>query len=71
MKDKYKIKTGNINVVTEETTAVSKISYELENAHLHNLDNDSIGRQIKGLKSDVNSLLILNMLIVTLILLME
>lgn len=52
MKDKYKIKTGNINVVTEETTAVSKISYELENAHLHNLDNDSIGRQIKGLKSD-------------------
>ncbi|ALC93455.1 Putative cytosolic protein [Staphylococcus aureus] len=71
MKDKYKIDPGIIKNNTEETTAISKISYEVENANLYGADSEDITRQIEYLKAKKNSLLILNMLIVTLILLME
>lgn len=71
MKDKYKIDPGIIKNNTEETTAISKISYEVENANLYGADSEDITRQIEYLKVKKNSLLILNMLIVTLILLME
>ncbi|SAZ82294.1 Putative cytosolic protein [Staphylococcus aureus] len=71
MKDKYKIDPGIIKNNTEETTAISKISYEVENANLYGADSEDITRQIEDLKAKKNSLLILNMLIVTLILLME
>ncbi|QFL39838.1 hypothetical protein DQV23_02350 [Staphylococcus aureus] len=71
MKDKYKIDPGIIKNNTEETTAISKISYEAENANLYGADSEDITRQIEYLKAKKNSLLILNMLIVTLILLME
>lgn len=70
MKDKYKIDPGIIKNNTEETTAISKISYEVENANLYGADSEDITRQIEYLKAKKNSLLILNMLIVTLILLM-
>lgn len=71
MKDKYKIDPGIIKNNTEETTAISKISYEVENANLYGADSEDITRQIEYLKAKKNSLLILNMLIVTLFLLME
>lgn len=71
MKDKYKIDPGIIKNNTEETTAISKISYEVENANLYGADSEDITRQIEYLKAQKNSLLILNMLIVTLILLIE
>lgn len=71
MKDKYKIDPGIIKNNTEETTAISKISYEVENANLYGADSEDITRQIEYLKAKKNPLLILNMLIVTLILLME
>ena len=71
MKDKYKIDPGPIKYNTEETTAISKISYEIENAKLYGIKSKTIGRQIDRLKEAKNSLLILNMLIVILILLME
>lgn len=71
MKDKYKIDPGIIKNNTEETTAISKISYEVENANLYGADSEDITRQIEYLKAKKNSLLILNVLIVTLILLME
>lgn len=71
MKNKYKIDPGIIKNNTEETTAISKISYEVENANLYGADSEDITRQIEYLKAKKNSLLILNMLIVTLILLME
>ncbi|ATN46116.1 hypothetical protein AB466_01905 [Staphylococcus aureus] len=71
MKDKYKIDPGIIKNNTEETTAISKISYEVENANLYGADSEDITRQIEYLKAKKNSLLILNMLIVTLILLIE
>lgn len=71
MKDKYKIDPGIIKNNTEETTAISKISYEVENANLYGADSEDITRQIEYLKAKKNSFLILNMLIVTLILLME
>lgn len=71
VKDKYKIDPGIIKNNTEETTAISKISYEVENANLYGADSEDITRQIEYLKAKKNSLLILNMLIVTLILLME
>lgn len=46
MKDKYKIDSGIIDNNTEETTAVSKISYEVENAYLHGVDSRRIERQL-------------------------
>ncbi|NGD23882.1 hypothetical protein G0Y09_12980, partial [Staphylococcus aureus] len=50
MKDKYKIDPGPIKYNTEETTAISKISYEIENAKLYGIKSRTIGRQIDQLK---------------------
>ncbi|CAM3988029.1 hypothetical protein CD116_05665 [Staphylococcus schweitzeri] len=50
MKDKYKIDPGTIKNNTEETTAISKISYEVENANLYGADSEDITRQIEYLK---------------------
>ena len=50
MKDKYKIDPGPIKYNTEETTAISKISYEIENAKLYGIKSKTIGRQIDQLK---------------------
>ncbi|MDG5427469.1 hypothetical protein QAC94_02035 [Staphylococcus aureus] len=52
MKDKYKIDSGIIDNNTEETTAISKISYEVENAYLHGVNNGRIKRQLDTLRSD-------------------
>lgn len=52
MKDKYKIDSGIIDNNTEETKAVSKISYEVENAYLHGVNNGRIKRQLDTLRSD-------------------
>ncbi|PZJ68287.1 hypothetical protein [Staphylococcus aureus] len=52
MKDKYKIDSGIIDNNTEETTAVSKISYEVENAYLHGVNNGRIKKQLDTLRSD-------------------
>ncbi len=43
----YKIKSDNIKGNSEETSAVSKISYEIENANNNGLNDESIKRQIK------------------------
>ncbi|MBE5661631.1 hypothetical protein HU001_07305 [Staphylococcus sp. SS21] len=51
MKDKYKIDPGIIKNNTEETTAISKISYEVENANLYGADSEDITRQIEYLKT--------------------
>ncbi len=51
MKDKYKIDPGIIKNNTEETTAISKISYEVENANLYGADSEDITRQIEYLKA--------------------
>lgn len=41
---------GPIKYNTEETTAISKISYEIENAKLYGIKSKTIGRQIDRLK---------------------
>lgn len=46
----YKIKPGNIKGNSEETSTVSKISYEIENANNSGLKRDKINEQIEGLK---------------------
>lgn len=46
----YKIKSDNIKGNSEETSAVSKISYEIENANNNGLNDESIKRQIKKRK---------------------
>ena len=35
LKEEYKIKSNNIKSDTEETSAISLISYEIENANFH------------------------------------
>ncbi len=50
MTDNYKIDPGPIKYNTEETTAISKISYEIENAKLYGIKSKTIGRQIDQLK---------------------
>ncbi len=40
----YKIKSDNIKGNSEETSAVSKISYEIENANNNGLNDESIKR---------------------------
>lgn len=48
----YQIKSKKINDKTEETSAVSMISYEIENAHNSGLKKGKISQQVDGLKSD-------------------
>ncbi|HCU7782176.1 TPA: hypothetical protein OVB49_001718 [Staphylococcus aureus] len=52
MADKYKINPGELNKSTEETTAVSKISYEIENANINDLSNRSITRQMNIIRKN-------------------
>ncbi len=68
---KYKIDLKAINQNTESTSAISKASYEVENANNNGLSKRDVINQFNDLKKMKNSLLILNMLIVTLILLLE
>ena len=46
----YQINPGNITSNSEETSSVSKISYEIENANDNGLDKGKINKQIKALK---------------------
>ena len=46
----YQINPGNITSNSEETSLVSKISYEIENANDNGLDKGKINKQIKALK---------------------
>ncbi|MCG1770411.1 hypothetical protein [Staphylococcus epidermidis] len=50
----YQIKQKNIKNNTEETSAVSMISYEIENANDNGLDNSKIKSQIDELRSKNN-----------------
>lgn len=59
-KNEYKLDPQNITNKSEQTSAISLFSYEIENANLNNLNKDRIMKQVKILKSQKNSLLILN-----------
>ncbi|HHV8920291.1 TPA: hypothetical protein ACURE6_000597 [Staphylococcus aureus] len=48
----YQLKPGNITSNSEETSAISKISYEIENANNNGLKYDKVKRQVNDLKSD-------------------
>ncbi len=48
----YQIKPGNIKANSEETSTVSKISYEIENANNSGLKKGKINEQIEGLKEE-------------------
>ncbi|MCQ9291541.1 hypothetical protein NQ016_08545 [Staphylococcus hyicus] len=47
--EEYKIEISQTNSSSEETSAISLISYEIENANYHKLSNDKIKDQIKDL----------------------
>ena len=46
----YKIKPGNIKGNSEETSTVSKMSYEIENANNNGLKKNKIDTQIEKFK---------------------
>ncbi|EJE12702.1 hypothetical protein HMPREF9980_09165 [Staphylococcus epidermidis NIHLM031] len=46
----YKISSQNIQAHSEETSSISAISYEIENANDNNLNRDAIREQIKDYK---------------------
>lgn len=46
----YQIDHGNIKSNSEETSSVSKISYEIENAHNNGLNDGRINKQLERLK---------------------
>ncbi len=48
----YQINSSNIKGTSEETSAISKISYEIENANNNGLKYDKVKRQVNDLKSD-------------------
>ncbi|MCG1770409.1 hypothetical protein K4S59_08525 [Staphylococcus epidermidis] len=48
----YKIKTENITSNSEETSTVSKVSYEIENANNNGLLRNRIMDQTEKLKDD-------------------
>lgn len=48
----YKIKTENITSNSEETSTVSKVSYEIENANNNGLPRNKIMTQTEKLKDD-------------------
>ncbi|MCG1981390.1 hypothetical protein K4U80_08995 [Staphylococcus epidermidis] len=48
----YKIKTENITSNSEETSTVSKVSYEIENANNNDLLRNRIIDQTEKLKDD-------------------
>ena len=49
-KQEYNFHSDQIDLNTEESSAVSLISYEIENANYHNLDKESIKNEILNLK---------------------
>ncbi|CAC8013706.1 hypothetical protein JMUB7554_22710 [Staphylococcus aureus] len=53
-KAEYEIDPGKITSNSEETSAISNISYEIENANDNNLDNEKIRGQITKLKKGGN-----------------
>lgn len=58
----YQIKSGNIKGNSEETSTVSNISYEIENANNSGLKQNKIDKQIKKLQEKKNSLKIFHIL---------
>ncbi|HDP5812438.1 TPA: hypothetical protein P6X17_002067 [Staphylococcus aureus] len=50
-KNEYKLDPQNITNKSEQTSAISLFSYEIENANLNNLNKDRIMKQVKILKS--------------------
>ncbi len=58
----YQIKSGNIKGNSEETSTVSNISYEIENANNSGLKQNKIDKQIKKLQEKINSLKIFHIL---------
>ncbi len=48
--NEYQIKSKNMTNYSEETSSVSKISYEIENANDNHLNRDAIREQIKDHK---------------------
>lgn len=61
-KTKYQINSDNIKSNSEETSAISSISYEIENANNNDLNNASIQTQIEILKSQNSFLKIFHIL---------
>lgn len=58
----YQIKSGNIKGNSEETSTVSNISYEIENANNSGLKQNKIDKQLKSYKKKINSLKIFHIL---------
>lgn len=54
MSNKYKIDSGNTKGNTEETSAISKISYEIENANKKSLKKNEIKGQVNRLELNDN-----------------
>ena len=54
MKEEYQIKLKDTINDSEETSSVSLISYEIENAKDHGLTNDKIKEQVKVLSDGGN-----------------
>ena len=52
MKDKYYLDFGSLTNSTENTSAISKISYELETAYYQELNKDKINKQINQAKEE-------------------
>ncbi|WP_274314510.1 hypothetical protein [Staphylococcus hyicus] len=52
LKEEYRIKSNNIKSVTEETSAISLMSYEIENANYHGLNKEKINYQIERIKKN-------------------
>ncbi|RIM32860.1 hypothetical protein [Staphylococcus caprae] len=52
MSNKYQIDSGDIKSNTEETSAISKISYEIENANKKSLKKNEIRDQVKQLEKN-------------------
>ncbi|PHK50098.1 hypothetical protein [Staphylococcus edaphicus] len=48
--NEYQIKSKNLTNYSEETSSISNISYEIENANSNNLNSTKINRQISNLK---------------------
>ena len=46
MKTDYQIKSGNITSNSEETSAISKISYEIENANDNGLKRQKLNNKL-------------------------
>ena len=52
MSNKYQIDSGDTKSNTEKTSAISKISYEIENANKKSLKKTEIKKQVNRLERD-------------------